>query len=182
MSDPAPRAVLVIGVGNELRGDDAVGIDVARRVRALAPTPVAFDVAELQDEPTRLLDVWAGRRAVLLVDTMRSGAPPGTVARLNLSSDAPAAAAPAPGSASTHALGLDEVIALARTLGRLPPTLIVYAVEGRGFALGDGRSEPVAAAVATVAETVLAEAMALDHARIVENYGSSDAVSADVRL
>jgi len=46
---------------------------------------------------------------------------------------------------------------LARALGRLPPRLIVYGVEGKAFEAGVGLSPEVKAAVQEVAERVLGE-------------------------
>jgi hydrogenase maturation protease len=60
--------------------------------------------------------------------------------------------------ASSHAMGLAEAVALARTLGRAPRDIIVYAVEGARFDTGSGLAPEVAAAVATVAERIVAEA------------------------
>jgi hydrogenase maturation protease len=144
---------LVIGLGNDLRGDDAAGLHAVRR---LAERGV--EVREEQGEAIRLLDTWEGRDAVVLVDTMRSGAPPGTLRRL----DASAQPLPAQlrGSSSTHMVALAEAIELARTLGRLPRRVVVHAVEGAQFAAGAGLSAPVAEAVPALADAVLAEVRA----------------------
>ena len=114
----------MVGIGNELRGDDAAGLLVARRLQGLA-AQAGIEVRKLDGEPTALLDVWAGRDAVILTDTMRSGSPPGTIRRL----DASRGRLPQRlwGRASTHGVGSQETIELARTLVRLPAELVVYA-------------------------------------------------------
>jgi hydrogenase maturation protease len=146
--------LLVIGVGNELRGDDAAGIAVARRLRETAD----LDVRELQSEPTRLLDAWQGRDAVVLVDTMRSGAQPGAIRRL----DASQTRLPSDvgGSTSTHAVGLGEALELARTVGRLPRRVVVYAIEGRSFEAGAPMSDAVRSRIEELADRVRSEARA----------------------
>ena len=58
---------------------------------------------------------------------------------------------------STHAFGLAEAVELARALGRLPPRLIVYGIEGKSFEAGVGLSPEVGAAVQEVVERVLGE-------------------------
>ena len=146
---------MVIGVGNALRGDDGVGLEVARRVRER--TDVA--VRELEGEGVGLLDAWADARAVLLIDGVRSGAAPGTLHRVD-ATDHPLPAE-LRGSTSTHALGVAEAIELARALGRLPDRLVVYGVEGARFDTGAGLSPQVAAAVDGVADAVLREARGL---------------------
>ncbi len=115
-----------------------------------------IEVSEQLCEPNDLLDALQGRDAVVLVDTMRSGDPPGTIRRFDASSE------PLParlrGSVSTHASGLHEAIELARVLHRLPQRVIVFAVEGRHFEAGATLSGEVEAAVAPLACAVLREA------------------------
>jgi hydrogenase maturation protease len=156
--DGRPRSVLVIGLGNELRGDDGAGVCVIDRLRADAQA-TGIGICERQGEPTELLDAWEDADAIVLVDTMRSGAPAGTVRRFDASSH------PLPtqlrASSSTHALGLGETVELARSVDRLPGTVIVYAVEGRAFEVGDALSPQVQAIVAGLADEVLREAQKL---------------------
>ncbi len=143
--------MLVIGVGNELRGDDAAGIAVARRLRDAAK----LDVREHQREPTTLLDAWQGHDAVVLVDTMCSGAAAGAIRRI----DASQAPLPADfrGSTSTHAVGLAETLELARAVGRLPGRVVVYAIEGQQFETGASMSDAVRSGVDELVARVLDE-------------------------
>jgi len=144
--------VLVIGLGNELRGDDGAGIEVARRLRGLA-AEAGIDVRAQQGEPAGLIDAWSGRKAVLIVDTMRSGAELGTICRFDASCE------PLPaqlrGSSSTHALSLAEAIELARALEQLPPRAVVFAIEGQRFETGAALSDEVRAVIPKVAGMVL---------------------------
>ena len=152
------RPVLVIGVGNQLRGDDAASGEVVRRLHERC-ADTGIDVSEQLCEPGALLDAWQGRDAVVLVDTMRSGEPPGTIRRFDVS------ATPLPaglrGSMSTHGFGLHEAIELGRALRRLPGRVIVVAVEGLHFEAGAMPSGDVQAAIAPLACTVLREAIEL---------------------
>jgi hydrogenase maturation protease len=153
--------VLVVGVGNELRGDDGAGVQVARRLPDAANAG-GFEVREHQGEPTELLDAWQGRDAVVLVDTMQSGDPPGTIRRLDASSRP--LPVPLSGSSSTHAFTLGDTIELGRALHRLPERVIVFAVEGRTFEAGAGLSSELEAILAVLAEVVLREASELANA------------------
>ena len=58
-------------------------------------------------------------------------------------------------SASSHGLGLDDAIALAVALDRMPGRLIVHAIEAADLSQGPGLTPPVAAAVGAVASAVL---------------------------
>jgi hydrogenase maturation protease len=144
MSSAPERGVVVIGVGNAARGDDAAGLVVARRLGG----------REHEGDPLALLDAWEGAATAVVIDAVSSGAAPGTVHRFEVGD----AALPARlrSSTSTHAVGLAEAIELARALDRLPPRLIVYGIEGERFTAGADLSPAVAAAVELVAAAVIA--------------------------
>ncbi len=144
--------MIVIGVGNALRGDDAAGLAVARHLRERVPSGTR--VLELEGDLSVLLDAWQGAECVVLVDAMTTGAAPGTVLRLDVR-DAPLAARSFHGS--THSFGIAEAVDLARALGRLPPRLVVYGIEGKRFDAGSGMSPEVSAASEQVVDQVLAE-------------------------
>jgi hydrogenase maturation protease len=132
----------VIGFGNEWRGDDAAGIEVARRLGGTV----------LSGEPIGLVEALDGTAEVVLVDAVSSGAPAGTVHVFEAGSERlPTALF---GAASTHALGLAEAVELARSLGRLPRRVLVYGIEGGSFDFGEGLSPEIAAAVDQVVEEV----------------------------
>jgi hydrogenase maturation protease len=144
----APRCI-VLGLGNPDRGDDAAGREVARRLRGGLPEGVT--VAEADGEATDLLARLDDADAVYLIDACVSGAPAGTVRRID------AAREPLPPGAfglSTHGLGPADAIELARALDRLPETCVVYAIEGAAFETGAPLSPAVAGAVEAVAGRV----------------------------
>jgi len=148
MSGPAPASpgILVIGAGNDLRHDDAAGLEAARRVRRIGGR--AIEVIEACGDLSGLAGIWSGRDRVILLDAARSGAPCGTVHRLD------AAAGPLPvafARGSTHGLGIAEAVELSRALGRLPRALVIYGIEGREFGPGTGLSPAVAEAVESLA-------------------------------
>jgi hydrogenase maturation protease len=155
LTHAAPSAV-ILGAGNELRGDDAAGLEVIRLIRS-GSVPTGLVVREHPGDPLGLLEAWAGCSAALIVDAMdRADAEPGAVLRLDAS--ATPLAVGGLGRGSTHAAGIGEAIELARTLQRLPPRVIVYGVQGMRFDIGAGLSPPVAAALPALAEAVVSEA------------------------
>ena len=152
MTDVPRGPRTVIGVGNPWRGDDAAGLEAARRLRELVPSDVS--VRELEGEPVSLLDAWEGAAAALVVDAVLTGADPGTVHRIE-ALDEPL---PEPqAGASTHALGLAEAIELARVLDRLPGRLVVYGIEAESFEAGERLTPAVASAVEAAAGAIAAE-------------------------
>src|SRR5208283_4591448 len=76
--------VLLVGLGNPLRGDDAVGLELAR-LAARRVDPAVLAVREHAGEPVDLIDQLAPFPAALLVDALHSGAPAGSTLRLDLS-------------------------------------------------------------------------------------------------
>ena len=150
-------STLVVGLGDADRGDDGVGVVVAHRLAARGADGIEVAV---HHDPASLLDLWAGRDRVVVVDAVRSGAPAGTVHRLLLGAGReplPASAWAATGRGGTHALGLATAVELARALHRLPTHLVVLGVEAASFGHGEPLSAPVAAAVPAVVEQVLRE-------------------------
>lgn len=140
---------LVIGLGNRLRGDDAAGLRVAERLgeRGIETIPH-------EGEPIDLLELWSGRDHVLVVDAV-AGHRPGRMRRLDPRSRLLPEILGGP--ASTHMLGLAEVIALARQLARLPTRLRVIGVEGERFGLGAKPSPAVEAAIEALVSELASE-------------------------
>jgi hydrogenase maturation protease len=135
---------VIVGVGNDWRGDDAVGLVAARRLRSALPD---VRVLELDGDPASLLDAWAGAHEAIVIDAVRSGAPPGTIHRLDVASE------PLPAglrAGSTHGLGLAEAVALGRTLDRLPARLELIGIEVGGLDTGTSLTPAVARAVETL--------------------------------
>jgi hydrogenase maturation protease len=153
----AARSLVVIGVGNRLRGDDGAGLEVVRRLTDLR-TNAQIALHAHEGEGVGLLELWDGADVAVLVDCMRSGAAPGTVRRIDMSSET----APVPlRGTSSHATGVAEAIELARALGALPSAVIVYGVEGASFGIGAGLSDPVADAIDLASEAVRQDALEL---------------------
>jgi hydrogenase maturation protease len=155
------RSVLIVGIGNELRGDDAAGLEVARGL-ADGDLPSGVLVQALEGEALGLLELWDGVDAVILVDTVRAdaGSGAGTVHRVD------AGAGPVPerlSRTSSHTISVSEAIELARSLGRLPPEVIVFGIEGSRFEAGSSPQDAVRRASDALVEAVRREAVALSH-------------------
>lgn len=132
---------LLVGIGNELRGDDGVGPYIVRRLQAAGLRGASFLL--LGADMTALTEALGATRHACVFDALHSGAPAGTVRRIDALREAlPKELAPC----STHGLALADVVTLADVLGNLPETLAVYGIEGQTFGLGRGLSAPVRAA------------------------------------
>jgi len=152
--DSGPIRTLVIGCGNLLRGDDAAGPVLVRRLweRGLP------EGVRCADGGTGGMDVafqMRGVPEVILVDACSSGSEPGATFELpgheveNL---------PPLGSINLHAFRWDHAIAFARWLLKddYPASVTAYLIEGVNYEVGEGLSPAVDAAVDRLAERLLA--------------------------
>jgi hydrogenase maturation protease len=141
---------LVLGLGNEYAGDDAVGVLAVRALRGKLAG--GADVVESAASGLALLEVFAGYDRAVIADSIRTGrSPAGTIVEVRLA-DLGLATAP-----SLHQAGIPELAAVARRLGMgFPDRTRVLAVEVAGpLMFGAPLSEPVAAAVAPLGRRVL---------------------------
>jgi hydrogenase maturation protease len=147
--------VRILGIGSPF-GDDRFGWEVIQSLRKgnlLARFPAAPVVAECCDRPgTRVIPLLANTEVGILVDAMRGESAPGTIRRLTVDD-----IESAPDAVSCHGFGLGAALALARTLGTLPPRLVVFGVELARAGPGDGLSASVRAAIPRAVKLVLEE-------------------------
>ena len=151
--------VLIAGVGNVLRGDDAFGVEVARRMEKM-DLPEGVKVVETGIAGMALVqELQAGWDALVVVDAVDLGRPPGHVMLIE------------PDVIDVHALTLDErmdlladmhlatperVMMLSRALGILPSKLIMVGCQPLDpDTPGQPMSEPVTAAVDVAVREVL---------------------------
>jgi hydrogenase maturation protease len=155
-----PARTVVIGVGNDFRGDDGAGPAVLARLTAVVPPGVELVASD--GEPANLLMAWDGASLAIVVDAMQAGeAPPGTLHRAVIATTDPlpgAAVVPEDaGMSGSHQLGVGSAIGLAQVLGRLPARLIVHGIQGGDFTLGASLSQPVAGAIDDLVAAVIAD-------------------------
>jgi hydrogenase maturation protease len=150
---PESAPLLIIGIGNIYGSDDGAGIAAVRKLKGRLPPRVR--VLEATGEGTALIETWKDATSVILIDAVRSGAPPGTIHRL----DARKEKIPAElFLCSSHAFSLAQAIDLARALNQLPQHLVVYGIEAQSFKAGEMLSRPVEEAIGAVVSQVLREA------------------------
>lgn len=132
----ATDPVRVIGLGNDLLGDDAFGLIVARQVRDRAGGRIP--VVETIESGLRLLDHLEGAERAVVVDAVQTGAaPPGTLYRVEETDFEKT-----PGG-SPHYVGLFETLELGRALGLpVPGTVTIVAVETRDCTTVGGELDP----------------------------------------
>lgn len=143
--------ILVIGIGNPSRGDDALGPVCLERLAA-SPAPGVELLTDFQLQIEHALDL-DGRALVVFVDASVAAPAPYSLAPIG---EAPAE------PAFSHALSPAQLLDVYRRVQRrAPPRAMVLAIRGEAFELGDGLSARASAnlemTLATLA-ALLAEA------------------------
>jgi hydrogenase maturation protease len=123
--DPAKPKLLVLGLGNDLLTDDAIGLHVVRELQRRFAGHPSIHVKETTEMGLALLDFLTGYDAALLVDSIQTGAaPPGSVHELD------AASLKQLTGRTPHFVGVGETLALGRQLGMpMPREVRIFAVE-----------------------------------------------------
>jgi hydrogenase maturation protease len=142
--------VTIIGIGNDFRRDDGVGLTVAERIaeRRLPGVRVLSGISE----PTAMLDAWSGAERVVVVDAVTGAhAAPGRIRRW-AADDLDTTTV-----VSSHALGLAQTCALGQALSQMPHELTVFTVDVADTSHGRGLTPVVAAAVPHLVDLIVAE-------------------------
>jgi hydrogenase maturation protease len=150
--------VILIGVGNEFRTDDGLGVFIAREIRRRGLRGI--EILEHSGEGSSLMLTWGGAAAVLIVDAIASGAEPGYVHRV----DASATSIPRHFfHYSSHEFGVVEAIEMARQLRQLPPRLLLYGIEGEKYDQGTGLSDAVVRGVPDLISMIESDLSVISH-------------------
>ena len=145
------RSVLVLGLGNPLRGDDGMGSRVVEELirRELPEGVTALDGGT---GGLDLLQVLEGWERVVVVDAADVGREPGQFVRFTPDQ---ARLAEAADRFSLHHAGLSEVLALANALGRTLPEMVVFGVQPAEVDWREGLSLAVENALPALVDAVL---------------------------
>ncbi|MGE5251713.1 MAG: hydrogenase maturation protease [Bacteroidota bacterium] len=154
--------IVIIGIGQSMRGDDAAGLEAVRRWRE-----VCLDTASRSEVTIEasglpglgLLDLLSGVDAAVLVDAVHGSAPAGTIHRLDPSE----LSAFESGASSAHGWGVAETLALAEELN-LPHrdvTVRIVGIEAGSFGPGQQISPEVEQALPAACEAIELEVLSL---------------------
>jgi hydrogenase maturation protease len=143
----------ILGIGNVLMGDDALGAHVVKLLEARYLFPDEVSLVEAGTPGADLAHLLDGYEAVVVIDTVKLRAPPGEVRVLDkaqlLAKDPVLPMSP-------HEPGLREALHAMEFRGIAPPEVrLVGVVPEDSHSLSIGLSPPVRAAIpAAVAETL----------------------------
>ena len=146
--------IAVLGLGNVLQRDDAVGPTVARRLAAAFEFIPEIRLEDLGAPGLHLGPLLAGHEAVIFVDTVLEDLPPGTVRVYGLDE---LAAHGSPRRLGPHDPGLVEAIAQLELAGQPPAEVRVVGVVPEDTGSGVALSRTIEKALPRVEAAVLAE-------------------------
>jgi hydrogenase 3 maturation protease len=149
--DNSPPRIAIVGVGQELQGDDGAGVAVVRRLAGLVQPDESLCLIEAGHAPENVLGsiIRFHPSHILFVDAIKANTPPGTIHWL------PAGEADSVGG-STHTLSLGMLANYLQL--ETGATVYVIGIEPQNvafnIALGAELSPPVRLAVEACAETL----------------------------
>lgn len=144
--------IIIVGIGNSFRGDDAAGWAVIDGLKETAGS--AIELVKLRGDIAELLDIFARHKSVYLVDACSSNGPAGSWQRIDAQQQA---LPPENTQTSTHGFSVGQAVALAKNLDQLPNKLILYAITGDNYSITSTLSPAVAKSIDSVILAILNE-------------------------
>jgi hydrogenase maturation protease len=146
---------LVLGLGNPLITDDAVGLRVVERLKPLLAGRADVEIEEDYWGGLRLMERMIGFDRAIVVDAIQLGSPPGTIHLLTPDG------VPTQRSASAHDVNLSTALKFGRQAGaRLPENarIQIVGIEAADVLnFGEQCTPAVEAAIPSAVEAVLKE-------------------------
>lgn len=149
-----PDKTLILGLGNTLLRDEGLGVHLVERLREQHQFPEEVQIVDGGTLGLDLLPYLAGVGRLLVVDAVVFDAEPGGLIRL----EGDAIPYQSALKVSPHQAGLQDVLAMARLQGCLPPTVVVWGMQPASFhEWGMTLTGVVEARLADLMDAVLAE-------------------------
>lgn len=117
--------IVVLGVGNVLYSDEGVGVRAVEELARRYELPAEVELIDGGTSGMELLDVLAGADRLVIVDAVTSGAPPGSVVRL----EGDAVPRFFTTKLSPHQVGLCDVLAALSLMEASPGETVIIGVE-----------------------------------------------------
>jgi len=145
-------ATIIIGLGNPVLSDDAVGLKIAGELERRLAGRSGVAIAQLCAGGMRLMETMTGYDRAIVIDAMVSGGRAGTIYRLG-PGDLPQTRS----AHSTHDASLPVALELGRIAGlRVPADIRIWAVEAADVeTFGEALTPAVQRAADHVVEEVL---------------------------
>lgn len=147
-----PARIAVLGLGNLMRTDDAVGMLAIQQLRADPRCPRSVSLIDGGTLGLDLIYPLDGVTHLLALDAIDAGAPPGML--LRYSGDE---IADLPISKSVHLLGFSDLIGSMRLIESAPSAIVVLGVQPLFTGWGTELTATVEAALVTLVECAIGQ-------------------------
>lgn len=144
--------ILILGIGNILLQDEGVGV----RVIEFLQTQPRLEGVELLDGGTAgfdLLDIIADRKAIIVIDAVDAGHPPGTIVRFVsediLTTDSP--------ELSAHHIDFAQTLKMAQLLNCAPQKVVIFGIQPASIEPGLNLTPAIASRVPEIASLACKE-------------------------
>ena len=148
------KPIRVLGMGNVLMADDGLGPFVVRTLEAEYEFPEHVELIDVGTPGADLSPLLDNAGTVIVIDTVHSDGPPGTVRRYDMGQ---LLSSPPPARIHPHQPGLREALMAAALTDSSPDELIVIGVVPESTAAVARLGATLRAAVPAVMAAVLAE-------------------------
>lgn len=146
-------SILVLGLGNLVMTDDALGSRTAEELQKRYRFPEQVTVLDGGTLGLDLLPRLEGIDKLLVIDALQMGASAGEVFRLE-GEEVPRAFA---NKLSVHQMGLQDLLAVAELLGHLPAQLVVWGAQAESIEMCMEMSPEVMVAMEQVIAGIIRE-------------------------
>lgn len=148
----SPVRIVVLGLGNLMRTDDALGMLALEHLRGDARIPASVTLVDGGTLGLDLLHPLDGATHLLALDAIETGAAPGTLLRF-----AGEAIADLPVAKSVHLLGFSDLIGAMRLTGSAPARIVVLGIEPEKIEWGTALTPCVEAALPELIEAAVSQ-------------------------
>ncbi|TAL25813.1 MAG: HyaD/HybD family hydrogenase maturation endopeptidase [Nitrospirae bacterium] len=131
--------ILILGIGNILMSDEGVGIRSIEELERRFKFPENVELLDGGTSGIELLSYISSRDYLIVIDSVKSGLPPGTVVKIE-GEDVPAKFRT---RISPHQLGLSDILAAARLTDELPKQMVLFGIEPKKIGVGLELSQEV---------------------------------------
>lgn len=146
-------SILVLGIGNPIMSDDAVGGLLLERLALRYRFPPGVKLLDGDTLGPALLPQLEGVEKLLVLDAVETGGPPGTLIRL-ADAEIPRVLSV---KLSPHQQGLSDLLAIAGLQGWSPGKVVVWGIQPASLEMGLELSPPVAAQMDALTVRVIEE-------------------------
>jgi len=142
--------IAIVGLGNLMRTDDAVGMLALERLKVGLQVPRGVQLIEGGTLGLDLIYALHGITHVVAIDAVDAGVEPGTILRYSGEG-----IAEMPVSKSVHLLGFSDLIGAMRLTGDAPEHIVVLGVQAHTIAWGTELTRPVERALPRLIDAAL---------------------------